>query len=95
MSVNGMISATGNIPPYTGEYDPDQDMALFNNGQDPNGTWFLVVTDMAGADSGTVDTWSLTFGSDPTHTVWNLVTCCDRHSAFARMVLRIAICCRT
>lgn len=66
MSVNGMISATGNIPPYTGEYDPDQDMALFNNGQDPNGTWFLVVTDMAGADSGTVDTWSLTFGSDPT-----------------------------
>ena len=30
------------------------------NGQDPNGTWSLFIVDDTGADSGTIDSWSLT-----------------------------------
>ncbi len=65
-SANALLSDPGNVPPFTGEYDPDGDLALYNNGRDPNGTWYLVVTDLAGADSGDVNTFSLTFGNSPT-----------------------------
>src|SRR5882757_9676496 len=29
---NGMISDLTNVPPYTGEYDPDGELSLYNNG---------------------------------------------------------------
>ncbi|MCC7232535.1 MAG: T9SS type A sorting domain-containing protein [Bacteroidia bacterium] len=75
---NGMLSSNTNHPPYTGEYDPDGDLALFNNGQDPNGTWFLVVTDMAGSDTGSVQGFSITFGNNPTP---HGIVPCDVHNA--------------
>lgn len=63
---NGLISDNANHPPYTGEFDPDGELSLLNNGQDPNGTWYLIVTDMAGVDTGRVFSWHLTFSNDPT-----------------------------
>ncbi len=63
---NGLISDGANHPPYTGEFDPDGQLSLLNNGQDPNGTWYLIVTDMAGVDTGSVYGWHLTFSNDPT-----------------------------
>jgi subtilisin-like proprotein convertase family protein len=63
---NGLISDLANTPPYTGEYDPDGELSLFNNGRDPNGTWYLIITDMAGVDTGSIWNWHITFSNDPT-----------------------------
>jgi len=63
---NGLISSASNIPPYTGEFDPDGDIATYNNGRNPNGTWYLIVTDLAGVDTGSVNSFQLTFSNNPT-----------------------------
>ncbi|CAN5611818.1 hypothetical protein BH11BAC1_BH11BAC1_25510 [soil metagenome] len=63
---NGLISDLSNTPPYTGEYDADGELSLYNNGRNPNGTWYLIVTDMAAVDTGSVWGWHLTFSNDPT-----------------------------
>lgn len=51
--------------PFTGTYIPDQSLNGFNIGMNPNGTWQLCVLDMQGADIGTVNNFSLTFGANP------------------------------
>src|SRR5690606_4148222 len=32
--------------PFTGEFIPDGRLEFLNNGQDPNGTWYLLVQDL-------------------------------------------------
>lgn len=51
--------------PFTGTFIPMGQMGAVNNGQNPNGTWYLRVSDGYGADEGTVDGCSITFGSNP------------------------------
>lgn len=52
--------------PFTGEFRPFGDMGLVNNGQNPNGTWQLVILDTyAFADEGELLDWSITFGDNP------------------------------
>lgn len=51
--------------PFTGSFQPNGQMGLVNNGQNPNGTWHLRVNDNYGADEGTVNGFSITFGSNP------------------------------
>lgn len=52
--------------PFTGEFKPFGDMGQVNNGQDPNGTWQLIILDTyAFADAGELFDWSITFGSNP------------------------------
>jgi subtilisin-like proprotein convertase family protein len=51
--------------PFTGSFIPMGQMGAVNNGQNPNGIWYLRVSDGYGADEGTVDGCSLTFGSNP------------------------------
>jgi len=60
---NGMI-ANGSAP-FTGEFDPDGNLASFMNGRNPNGTWYLIVTDLAAADSGSVNSFALVFSNNP------------------------------
>jgi len=55
---------TGSAP-FTGNFVPQGDMGFVNNGQNPNGTWVLRITDMAEQDSGNLLSWSLTFGNNP------------------------------
>ncbi|MBK5285830.1 MAG: proprotein convertase P-domain-containing protein [Bacteroidia bacterium] len=62
----GMISA--GAAPFNGTYIPDGNLSLLNNGQNPNGTWLLIVADMAGADTGNVNSMTIRFGNDPTPT---------------------------
>ncbi len=62
-SLNGLVS--GGTAPFTGEFDPDGDLYVFMNGQNPNGTWYLLVTDLARVDSGTVNAFTLVFGNNP------------------------------
>jgi subtilisin-like proprotein convertase family protein len=52
-------------PPYSGTWLPMGNMALVNNGQNPNGTWNLVLYDTyAFADQGYMYDWSITFDSN-------------------------------
>ena len=56
---------TDSQAPYTGLFEPVGDVSSFNNGQNPNGTWTLLVTDQANADTGTVLSVSLAFTNNP------------------------------
>jgi len=60
---NGYVSQ--NTAPFTGIYIPDQSLNGFNIGMNPNGTWQLCVQDMAGADVGNLNSFSITFGANP------------------------------
>ena len=59
----GFIS--GGVPPFPGTYIPDASLNGFNNSQDPNGTWILIISDNAGGDVGMLNSFSITFGSNP------------------------------
>lgn len=51
--------------PFTGTFQPQGQIGMVNNGQNPNGTWFLRVTDNYAGDEGTVNSCSITFGNNP------------------------------
>ncbi len=53
-------------PPFNGAYFPMEDINTLNNGQDPNGTWMLLITDTYPmANTGTLDSVSIEFGANP------------------------------
>jgi subtilisin-like proprotein convertase family protein len=56
--------ASGSAP-FNGVFAPTGQMGIVNNGQNPNGTWYLRVHDNYNQDQGTVNNCSLTFGSNP------------------------------
>ncbi len=60
---SGLIS--NGTAPFTGTYIPFETLNQLNNGQDPNGTWLLIVEDLASQDSGDVINFSLTFSINP------------------------------
>lgn len=62
---NADITIAAGYPPFTGEFQPTGDLGTINNGQDPNGTWTLIVQDPYEYDEGTLIDWSLTFGDAP------------------------------
>jgi len=52
--------------PYSGIFFPaGGDVSSFNNGQNPNGTWQLVVSDIGVPDTGSVHTASIEFTNNP------------------------------
>lgn len=60
-------SITSGSAPFTGNFMPEGQMFLFNNGQNPNGTWQLRVIDDQSGTSGSLLNWSMTFGNNPAH----------------------------
>ena len=67
---NEITSVTLGTAPFTGNYKPTGFLGRFNTGQAGNGTWQLIVHDgLAFVDSGMVDSWSIQFGSAPSHPV--------------------------
>lgn len=56
---------TSGTAPFTGTFAPMSQMGGVNNGQNPNGTWLVRVSDNYGADEGNVINCSITFGSSP------------------------------
>ncbi|MBS1742986.1 MAG: proprotein convertase P-domain-containing protein [Bacteroidetes bacterium] len=52
-------------PPYTGLFFPAGEINSFNNGQNPNGTWTLSVTDVSAPDTGTLLSASIEFTNNP------------------------------
>jgi subtilisin-like proprotein convertase family protein len=61
--VNGWI--TSGVSPFPGTYYPQQSLNSFNNVQNPNGVWNLIVRDAVPVDTGSVHYWSITFGANP------------------------------
>ena len=56
------------VAPFTGDFIPESYLYHANNGQSPNGDWKLLIHDTyAFADSGSLISWSITFGSHPGH----------------------------
>ncbi len=53
--------------PFTGTFKPQGFIGALNNGQTGNGTWNLLVQDVAAVDTGSVIYWSVTFGNHPAH----------------------------
>lgn len=60
---NGRINASKN--PFTGEFIPDGQFNYFNNAQNPNGTWKLLVEDLKSEEKGFLDEVKVTFGNHP------------------------------
>ena len=55
-------SITSGQGPFTGTYLPEGNLGDFNNGQDPNGLWQLVIVDeYAYADFGDLHDWMISF----------------------------------
>lgn len=52
--------------PFDGEYRPDGRFSFLNNGTNPNGTWYLLITDLKSGAQGTLNFVNLTFSADPT-----------------------------
>lgn len=53
--------------PFTGTFQAQGRLSLVD-GEDPNGTWTLVISDTSVCDAGTLTGWSLTFTSTETST---------------------------
>jgi subtilisin-like proprotein convertase family protein len=60
---SGLIGA--GAAPFTGTFVPNGDINGMNNGQNPNGTWYLCITDEVPADAGNLLSFSVTFGPNP------------------------------
>lgn len=56
---------TNAIPPYSGIFFPAGDVSSFNNGQNPNGTWQLIIEDIASPDEGIITSAYIEFTNNP------------------------------
>lgn len=52
--------------PFEGEYIPDGRLTFLNDGSNPNGTWYLLITDLKAGQRGNLNFVTLEFSSDPT-----------------------------
>jgi subtilisin-like proprotein convertase family protein len=56
---------TAGNPPFTGVFRPQGWLGNANNGQDPNGLWQLKIQDQNSPSTGTLNSWNIIFGSNP------------------------------
>ena len=61
-------SITAGTAPFTGTFAPEGNLYTANNGQDADGTWQLCITDDTGGDSGTLNSWDISFTNNPATT---------------------------
>lgn len=52
--------------PFEGEFIPDGRFSFLNNGQNPNGIWKLLVTDLRNGQVGMLNYFSIEFSENPT-----------------------------
>ncbi|AYQ32667.1 hypothetical protein DTQ70_11105 [Runella sp. SP2] len=62
---NGQISAAK--APFRGNFVPDGRLEFINNGQNPNGTWKVVVEDLKSGIAGVLDSVQLIFSKSPAY----------------------------
>ncbi len=59
------VLITNGSAPFTGGFVPEESINKLNNGQNPNGIWYLCVNDLMIGDSGFVHDFSLQFEVNP------------------------------
>jgi len=59
------VAFTNAQPPYGGIFYPVGNVSTFNNGQNPNGTWQLVIEDISAPDEGSIQDASIEFTNNP------------------------------
>ncbi|MBC7534258.1 MAG: proprotein convertase P-domain-containing protein, partial [Ferruginibacter sp.] len=59
------VAFTAAQAPYTGIFFPVGETSSFNNGQNPNGTWLLTVTDVSAPDTGSIHSAYIEFTNNP------------------------------
>lgn len=59
------VSIIQGTAPFTGNYRPQGQLGMVNNGQDPNGVWTLRIVDTYPADAGILLNWSIEFTNSP------------------------------
>lgn len=65
-AMNGSAGSIGaGSPPFPGTYVPNDNINNVNNHQNPNGTWYLCITDEVPADFGTLLSYTITFAAHP------------------------------
>ncbi len=65
-TISATNSITSGAAPFTGDFTSEGGcLSSMTQGQDPNGVWQLCITDDAGGDVGTLNSWSLDFGTIP------------------------------
>lgn len=65
-TMTSSTSITSGSAPFTsGPYLPEGNLGDVNNGQNPNGTWQLCVTDDACSDDGFINYWEIKFSNTP------------------------------
>jgi subtilisin-like proprotein convertase family protein len=51
--------------PFIGDYVPDGRLSFINNGQNPNGTWYLLIQDLKKGEAGTCNFVKMEFAPKP------------------------------
>lgn len=59
------VAFTNAQPPYGGIFFPAGEVSSFNNGQNPNGNWLLIVEDISAPDEGSIQNASIEFTNNP------------------------------
>lgn len=62
---DGLLHIQAGVAPFIGNHIPEQTINLFNDGQNPNGSWQLCVLDELPGTTGRVISYTLTFGPNP------------------------------
>lgn len=68
------------IAPFTGTFYPDHSLNGFNDGQNPNGTWYLFIHDEMPGDTGHLVDFTITFDFNPPPT--HISAVCNTNNAF-------------
>ncbi|TBX69926.1 T9SS type B sorting domain-containing protein [Flavobacterium silvisoli] len=76
---------TSGVPPFTGTYAPEQAFSLLN-GCNANGTWQLFVRDDAGAITGNITGWTITFNNNIPPYTWSPTTAMTNSTTLTPMV---------
>lgn len=63
--MNAATAIGAGTAPFTGSFIPFQSINTANNNQNPNGIWYLCVTDEVPADAGTLVSFNITFSVNP------------------------------
>jgi hypothetical protein len=58
-------SISSGMAPFTGIFKPTEALASFNNGQNPNGNWNLMIRDQTVGEVGNVISWNIKFSNTP------------------------------
>ena len=80
-SMSDSVTAFSGFAPFTGGYYPRHNIGEMNNSQSGIGTWRLIVQNLVPGDSGTVNSWSLTFGPHAPVPVSNAFGPCNQYNA--------------